>query len=171
MTDAILKRNGLLFGIVIGSIACLVQAISYAGGEAVYKSGFYGFFTIVTFWAIRIYQIISTKKELNNIISFKDCFKTLLISTSIGILFSVIFNYIFYNFISPEFKIEMNEFMNGKQFELYKLMGKTTSELNLILKNDNFSLENLIKGGLFSIIISSIFNLILSAIFKSKQSI
>ena len=168
MTDAILKRNGLLFGIVIGLVACLVQTISYAVGEALYKNGFYGFLTSLLFWGIRIYQITATKKELNNLINFKECFTTLLISTSIGILISLTFSYFFYNFISPEFKIEMNQFMNGKQFELYKLMGKSNTELNLILKNDNFSITNLIKGGLFSIIISSMFNLILSAIFKSK---
>jgi hypothetical protein len=58
--------------------------------------------------------------------------------------------------------------MNSKQLELFKAMGKTSSELNELLKNDNFSIGNLIKGGLFSIVVSSIFNLIVSAIIKSK---
>ncbi|MNL84442.1 hypothetical protein D3C87_2124050 [compost metagenome] len=58
--------------------------------------------------------------------------------------------------------------MNSKQLELFKAMGKTTSELNEVLKNDNFSIANLFKGGLISIVISSIFNLIISAIIKTK---
>jgi hypothetical protein len=168
MINEVIKKNGITFGIVIGIIACLSQVINYVGGEALYKSVLFGIFISLLYWAIRIYQAISTKKQLGNIISFKESFTTLLISTSIGILISVVFSYIFYNFIVPEFKPEMNNFMNSKQLELFKAMGKSTSELNELLKNDNFSIANLLKGGVFSIVISSIFNLIISAIIKSK---
>lgn len=168
MINEVIKKNGIVFGIVIGIIACLSQAVTYVGGETIYKSTFYGIFISLLYWGLRIYQAIVTKKDLGNTINFKDSFTTLLISTSIGILISILFSYIFYNFIVPEFKPEINNFMNSKQLELFKAMGKTTSELNEILKNDNFSITNLFKGGLISIVISSIFNLIISAIIKTK---
>ncbi|KUJ61808.1 hypothetical protein AR687_11365 [Flavobacteriaceae bacterium CRH] len=168
MINEVIKKNGITFGIVIGVVACLSQVITYVGGETFYKSTLYGIFISLLYWGLRIYQAIVTKKQLGNIINFKDSFTTLLISTSIGILISILFSYAFYNFIVPEFKPEINNFMNSKQLELFKAMGKTTSELNELLKNDNFSIVNLLKGGLFSIVISSIFNLIISAIIKSK---
>ena len=168
MINEVIKKNGISFGIIIGIVACLSQVIMYVGGEAIYKSTLYGIFIALLYWGIRIFQAITTKKELGNTINFKDSFTTLLISTSIGILISIVFSYIFYNYISPEFKPEINNFMNSKQLELFKAMGKTTSELNELLKNDNFSIANLVKGGLFSIVISSILNLIISAIIKSK---
>ena len=169
MINEVIKKNGITFGIVIGIIACLSQVIIYAGGETFYKSTLYGIFISLLYWGVRIFQAVNTKKQLGNIITFKESFTTLLISTSIGILISILFSYAFYNFIAPEFKPEINNFMNLKQVELFKAMGKTTSELNELLKNDNFSIGNLVKGGLFSIVISSIFNLIVSAIIKTKS--
>ncbi|MBF7090410.1 DUF4199 domain-containing protein [Flavobacterium sp. ALJ2] len=168
MINEVIKKNGITYGIIIGVVACLSQIITYVGGDNFYKNTLYGIFISLIYWGIKIFQVIITKKQLGNTINFKDSFTTLLISTSIGILISILFSYIFYNFVSPEFKPEINNFMNSKQVELFKAMGKTTSELNELLKNDNFSIGNLVKGGLFSIIISSIFNLIISAIIKSK---
>lgn len=168
MINEVIKKNGITYGVIIGIVACLSQTFVYVGGAAVYKSAFYGIAIWLLYWAIRTYQAITTKKQLGNVINLKDSFTTLLISTSIGILISITFSYILYNFIAPEFKPEINNFMNSKQLELFKAMGKSSSELNELLRNDNFSLINLVKGGLFSIVISSIFNLILSAIIKSK---
>lgn len=168
MINEVIKKNGITFGLIIGIVACLSQTFVYVGGSAVYKSSLFGIIIWLLYWAIRIFQVITTKKQLGNIINFKDSFTTLLISTSIGILISITFNYVLYNFIAPEFKPELNNFMNSKQLELFKAMGKSSSELNELLRNDNFSITNLIKGGLFSIVISSIFNLIISAIIKSK---
>ncbi|WP_417939818.1 DUF4199 domain-containing protein [Flavobacterium sp. RS13.1] len=168
MINEIIKKNGITFGLIIGIIACLSQTFVYVGGSTVYKSSLFGIIIWLSYWGIRIFQSIITKKQLGNIITLKDSFTTLLISTSIGIFISITFNYILYNHIAPEFKPEINNFMNSKQLELFKAMGKTSSELNELLKNDNFSIGNLIKGGLFSIVVSSIFNLIVSAIIKSK---
>ena len=168
MINEVIKKNGITYGLIIGIVACLSQTLTYVGGAAIYKSTVYGILIGLIFWGIRIYQAITTKKQLGNTISLKDSFTTLLISTSIGILISITFSFVLYNFIAPEFKPEMNTFMNSKQLELLKAMGKSSSELNELLKNDNFSIINLLKGGLFSIVVSSIFNLIVSAIIKSK---
>lgn len=168
MINEVIKKNGITFGIIIGVVACLSQTLVYTGGSAIYKSTLFGTLVWLLYWVIRIFQAITTKKQLGNIINFKDAFTTLLISTSIGILISITFNYVLYNFIAPEFKPELNNFMNSKQVEIFKAVGKSSSEVNELLKNDNFSIANLIKGGLFSIVISSIFNLILSAFIKPK---
>jgi hypothetical protein len=169
MINEIIKKNGITFGIIIGIIACLFQSITSILSGELYKNVFLGIIILVIYWLIRIYQAIITKKQSGNIISLKDCFTSLLISTTIGILISIVFSYFFYNHLSPELKPELNNYMNSKQLELYKAMGKSSSELNEILKNDNFSISNLIKGGLFSILISSIFNLLVSAFVKSKS--
>lgn len=168
MINEVIKKNGITYGIIIGVIACLSQTLTYVAGPAVYKSTVYGILIGIIFWGIRIYQALITKKQLENKISLKDSFTTLLISTSIGIFISITFSLALYNFIAPEFKPEMNTFMNSKQLELFRVMGKSSSELNELMTNDNFSINNLVQGGLISIVISSIFNLIVSAIIKSK---
>jgi hypothetical protein len=166
--NEIIKKNGITFGILIGLIAILKELLNYGFGSSFYKSPMAGIAFGLIFWLVRIYQAYDTKKKMKDIISFKECFTTLLISTSLGIFISLTFNFVFYNFIVMDFSVEFNEFMNESMVQLYKIMGKSFTELKEIASNDNFSILNLIKGGLFSIVVSSFFNLILAAIFKSK---
>ena len=166
--NEIIKKNGINFGIIIGLIAIIKELLNYGLGSTFYKSPVAGITFGLIFWIVRIFQANDTKKKMGNIISLKECFTTLLISTSLGIFISLVFNFVFYNFIVHDFKLVFNDFMNESMLQLYKIMGKSTSELKEIALNDNFSIINLIKGGLFSIVVSSFFNLIVSAIFKSK---
>ena len=166
--NEILKKNGITFGIIIGIIGIIKELLNYGLGSSFYKSPIAGIAFGLVFWLVRIYQGYDTKKQMKDIISFKECFTTLLISTSLGIFISLSFNYVFYNFIVLDFRIVFNDFMNESMVELYKIMGKTTSELKEVASNDNFSVLNLIKGGMFSIVVSSFFNLLVAAIFKSK---
>lgn len=168
--NEIIKKNGIQFGIIIGIVAILFQIIIYVSGEALYKNVYLGFLFTTLYWVIRIYQANKTKKDLHNTITLKEVFTTLLISTSIGILISVSFNYVFYNFIASDLKPEVNKFMNLKQLDIQKMFNKGNLDENQILNFDNFSFGNLFKGAIFSILISSIFNLILAAIFKTKTS-
>ncbi len=166
--NEILKKNGITFGIIIGIIGIIKELLNYGLGSSFYKSPIAGIAFGLIFWLVRIYQGYDTKKQMKNFISFKECFTTLLISTSLGIFISLLFNFVFYNYIVLDFRVEFNDFMNESMLQLYKIMGKPVSELKEIASNDNFSVLNLIKGGMFSIIVSSLFNLIISAIFKSK---
>lgn len=168
--NEIIKRNGIQYGLIIGSIAALSQVIIYVFGSDLFKSTVFGLLITLIYWLIRIFQASQTKKQMKNSISLKECFTTLLISTSLGILISIVFNYVFYNFIASDFKPVINEFMNASQLPMYKLMGKSESELSALAEADNFTILKLFQGGIFSILISSIFNIIVSAIFKSKPS-
>lgn len=168
--NEIIKKNGIYYGIIIGLVAVSFQVIIYATGNDLYKSTIAGLLVTLLYWSIRIYQSVAIKKQLKNLITFKEAFTALLISTTIGILISVVFNFLFYNFIATELKPEINDFMNSSQLEIYKILGKSSKQINDLMKNDNFSISNLFKGAIFSIVISSIFNLILAAIFKSKTS-
>ena len=168
--NEIIKKNGITYGLLIASVAVLFQLIIYISGQPLYKNATIGILIGLSYWIIRIIQASKVKKSLNNSITFKEVFTALLISTSLGILISTFFNYAFYNFIATDLKSEVNDFMNSSQAPLYKLLGKSSSEINELMKNDNFNFSNLFKSSVFSILISSIFNLILAAIFKSKSS-
>lgn len=168
--NEIIKRNGIQYGLIIGSIAVLSQVFIYVFGSSLFKSTIFGLSITLVYWFIRIFQASQTKKQLQNSISLKECFTTLLISTSIGILISIVFNYLFYNYFAIDFKPVLNEFMNSSQLPMYKLMGKSESELKELSTADNFTIMKLFQGAVFSILVSSIFNIIVAAIFKSKPS-
>jgi hypothetical protein len=167
--NEIIKKNGIKFGIIIGLLAIVFEVIKYLGGLAIYKIPVVGLVIGLVYWIIRIYQSSVIKKEFNNIISLKEVFTALLISTTLGILISILFNFVFYNFIVAEFKPELNDFMNSSMVELFKIMGRETNKIKELAENDNFSIINLGKSGVFSILFSSFFNLILAAIFKNKS--
>lgn len=169
--NEILKKNGVQFGFIIGFFAILLPIITYASGQPLYKNGYLGASVYVVYWTIRIIQANKTKKDLGNqTVSLKDIFTTLLISTTIGIIISTGFNYVFYNFIATELKIDLNEFMNLKQVEIQQVFNKGKIDKQMIMGTDNFEISILLRGAVFSILFSSIFNLILAAIFKSKTS-
>ena len=168
--NEIIKKNGINYGLLIGGIAVLFQLCIYITGLPLYKNALLGVLIGLCYWIIRIVQANKIRSQFNNEITFKEVFTALLVSVTTGIFISVIFNFTFYNFIATELKPEVNNFMNSSQVPLYKMLKKSSNEINELIKTDNFSFMNLFKGALFSILISSIFNLILSAIFKTKSS-
>lgn len=174
--NEIIKQNGIKFGIFLGIAGILAQVTTYILGSNEAVASFVGVIFWIVYLLIRIFQLITTKKQLNGIISFKESFTTLLICVTNGILISQLFTYLFMNHIDPVYGAELNKFMNEKaiqaSYEASKLMGvKINSvELKAIANNDNFSPLKILQGTAVAILISSVMNLILAAIFKSKTN-
>ncbi|WP_428224631.1 DUF4199 domain-containing protein [Flavobacterium sp.] len=168
--NEIIKKNGIQYGLIIASIAIFFQILTYITNIPFYKNMILGFTLIFIYWVIRIFLANKTKKDFKNSITFKEVFTTLFIASTLGIVISSLFNYVFFNFVAIDLGNEINEFMNNKMIESYKIMGKSKAELKEIGETLNFSFSSLFKTCLFSILISAIFNLILSAFFKSKSS-
>lgn len=169
--NEVLKSNGIKYGVITGIIAVLGQVLLYILGNESYKSPIIGIVLGIIYWIVRIFQSIDTKKQMKGIITFKESFTTLFICILIGISISSIFNYVFLNFIvESSYRDDFNTFLNLSKLELYKAMGKSSSELKEVATTDNFSIAEIGLASIFSIIVSSIFNLILAAIFKSKTN-
>ena len=169
--NEVLKSNGIKYGVITGIIAVLGQVLLYILGNESYKSPIIGIVLGIIYWIVRIFQSIDTKKQMKGIITFKESFTTLFICILIGISLSSIFNYVFLNFIvESSYRDDFNTFLNLSKLELYKAMGKSSSELKEVATTDNFSIAEIGFASIFSIIVSSIFNLILAAIFKSKTN-
>jgi hypothetical protein len=168
--NEVIKKNGIKFGILLGLAGILSQLVIYLSGGTELIATVTGVVFWVIYLVIRIFQLIYTKKELNNTITFKEAFTTLFICILNGILISQLFTYLLMNHIDIEYGKNLNEFMITKQVEASKLLGAKSSDLKEIASMDNFSISNLLKGTAMSLIISSIMNLILAAIFKSKST-
>ena len=175
--NEILKKNGIFYGYIIGLFGILSLIVVYIMGgvskENIITSGVISIIFWISFVVIRVIQCNKTKKEMNNIISFKEIFTTLTISVTVGIIISQVFAFVFLNFIDVEYGNTMNEFLNKQQLESAKAMkgifDYSKEELKEMKNANNFSIVKILQGTAFSIVISSIMNLILAAIFKSKQ--
>ncbi|OCB77914.1 DUF4199 domain-containing protein [Flavobacterium crassostreae] len=173
MVNEIVKKNGVSFGIITGVLSVLITTFIYVVDLKLFTSTWIGFASIAVYLVVGIILLIKTKKDLNGLFSFKDAFTTYFISAVIGILISVAFNIILFNFIDPAAKEIIKE--NTLKYliaTLQKFNTPTTAINEAITKlkeNDQFSIPELLKGSVFSILFSALFGLILAAFFKSKS--
>jgi hypothetical protein len=172
--NEIIKKNGISYGIITGVVGALITATIYAIDLKLFTAWWVTVLTISFYIIIAIVLLTKTKKELKGIFSFKDAFTTYFISAVIGILISVVFNIILFNFIDPSAKESIKEISIKYAVEMMQKFNAPSSAINEAVKkmqeNDQFSIFELLKGSAFSIVFSALFGLLLALIFKSKPS-
>jgi hypothetical protein len=174
MINEIIKRNGITFGITIGVIGALITATIYAIDLSLFISWWIGLLSIAISLTLNIILLSKTKKDLKGIFPFKDAFTTYFISAVIGIGISVLFNIILFNFIDPAVKDTLKELTIKFTMNMMQKFGAPAKAINEALaklkETDTFSVFELLKGSVWSIVFSAVFGLIMAAIFKSKPS-
>lgn len=172
--NEIVKKNGINFGIITGVISILVTTLMYTIDLKLFTSIWIGLLLIAFYIVIGIVLLSKTKKELGGAISFKDAFTTYFISAVIGILISVIFNILLFNFIDPSAKDAIKELSIKSTVEMMEKFDAPSASINETVKklqeSDQFSTFEQLKGSVFSMIFSAVFGIILAAIFKSKPA-
>lgn len=177
--NEILKSNGIKYGVILGCLGILMHLTIYLLGGITKENAITGTVINCIFWVgylvTRIVQCTTTKKQLNNVVTFKELFTTLTICITIGILMAQMFNYSLNNFIDVEYGKAMNEFMNEQQVVALNAMKSITDvsseDLKAASETDNFSIVKILQGSAMAFLFSSIMNLILAAIFKSKTNV
>ena len=171
--NEIIKKNGITFGFIFGLFSILLTTTLYTVDLKLFTSAWIGIVSVVISITIGVILITKTKKQLNNIISFKDAFTVYFIAAALGSVISTVFNYLLFNFIDPEAKETIKEITMKYTSDMMEKFGTPTAAINETMKKlaetDNFSLGNLSMGLAFSLVFSALFGLILAAIFKSKS--
>lgn len=171
--NEIIKKNGVTFGIVTGVVSILITSLIYIIDLKLFTAWWLGIINIIIYISIGVYLMVKTKKELNGVFPFKEAFTTYFISAVIGILLSVIFNIILFNYIDPGAKETIRELTIKFAVEMMEKFNTPKEAVDQAIRdmqaNDQFSVGQLLKGSIFSILFSAIFGLILAAIFKSKS--
>ena len=172
--NEIIKKNGVSFGVITGVVGALITTLIYSIDLKLFTAWWVTVISISSYIVIAIVLLSKTKKELKGIFSFKDAFTTYFISAVIGILISVAFNIILFNFIDPSAKEAIKEISIKYAVEMMEKFGTPSSAINEAVKklqeNDQFSILELLKSSVFSIAFSALFGLLLALIFKSKPS-
>ena len=171
--NEIVKKNGIFFGVVTGVISVLITTLIYI----IDLSWFTSFWMLIVMLAIYIViacvMLSKTKKELNGLMTFKQGFTTYFLSAVIGILISVVFNIVLFNFVDPGARETIKELSLESAVSMMEKFGAPQEEINkTILKmqdTDQFETVELLKGSIFSMLFSAVFGLIFAAIFKSKS--
>jgi hypothetical protein len=172
--NEIVKKNGITYGVITGLVSVLITTLIYTIDLNLFTSMWVGFGIILFYIIIGIVIVSKTKKDLKGVITFKEAFTTYFISALIGIIISVAFNIILFNFIDPAAKETIKELVIKSTVGMMEKFGTPTEAKNEAIKklqeSDQFSIIELLKGSIFSILFSAVFGLILAAIFKTKTS-
>lgn len=172
--NEIVKKNGVTYGVITGVVMVLLTTLIYTIDLNFYSSMWLGLSILLFYLTIGIVLLSKTKKELKGIFSFKEAFTTYFIAAVIGIIISVGFNIILYNFIDPAAKETIKEITIKSTAEMMEKFGAPAESINEAIKklqeNDQFSTTELLKGSIFNILFSSVLGLILALIFKTKTS-
>ena len=172
--NEIIKKNGIFYGIITGVVSALITTAIYSIDLNLFVKWWLGIIIFAVYITIGIILLSKTKKELKGIFSFKEAFTTYFISAVIGILISVGFNILLFNFIDPSAKDAINEIVIKYTDETMQKFGAPSSAINEAIKkmqeSNPYSTIELIKGCAFSIAGSALFGLLLALIFKSKPA-
>lgn len=172
--NEIIKKNGITYGIITGVVSALITTVIYSIDLELFTSMWVGFVSIALYTIISILLLSKTKKELKGIFTFKEAFTTYFIAAVIGILISVLFNIILFNFIDPSVKDTLKEMSIKYMAETMQKFNAPSSAINEAMKklqeSDPYSVVELLKNSIFSIAFSALFGLLLALIFKSKPS-
>lgn len=172
--NEVIRKNGILYGIITGLGGALITATIYAIDLKLFASWWVSLLSISFYIIIGVVLLLKTKKDLSGIFPFKDAFTTYFISAIVGILISVAFNIILFNIIDPSVKEVIKELSIRYAVETMEKFGAPSLEINETVKKlqeyDQFSISELLKGSVFNIVISAVFGLLLALIFKSKPT-
>lgn len=174
MINEVIKKNGITYGITLGVILALITATMYAIDLKLFVSGWIGATTFVIYLIIGIVVLTKTKKEINDIFSFKDAFTTYFITILIALSISTLFSILLFNVIDPEAKETISGYLIKYMAETLQKFGTPASAINEALakmkETSPFSTFEQLKGLVFSLALYSILGLILAAFFKSKTT-
>jgi hypothetical protein len=173
MINEIIKRNGITFGVLTGIISALITATIYAVDLNLFVSWWVGILSIIIYLVLGIVLLSKTKKEMNGLFVFKDAFTTYFICAVIGIAIGTAFNILLFNVIDPSAQDTLKEITIKNAVAMMQKFNSPAAAINEMIakmkENNPYSVVELLKGSVFSMVFSAIIGLIMAAFFKSKS--
>ncbi len=173
MVNEVIKKNGVTYGIVTGVILSLITALMYAIDIKLFIAWWTTLLSFSIFIIVPVIALFKTKKELNGVFPFKEAFTTYFITATIGVLISVAFKIVLFNFIDPSVKATLLDLTIKYLISTSEKFGVAASSLNDTISNlketDPYSIIEQLKGSVFNIFFCAILGLIMAAFFKSKS--
>lgn len=174
--NEIIKKNGINYGVIAGVVTILANLLVYLIDVKLTIEFLIYQLPLFLFYIIYAVVLLSkTKKQLNGIYSFKDAFTTYFIYAVVGMVISLIFSYVLFNFVDPQAAETIKEASIEKAVGFMQKMSVPVAEIEKAVtemqQQNTYSLVNLLKSSAFGIIFSIIIGLILALIFRSKPQV
>jgi hypothetical protein len=170
--DAILKKNAVNFGVIMGLLGILITVLMYVVDLKLFVNMWIGLGMLAMWIIIGCLLLSKVKREKQGLLSFKEGFTAYFVSALIGVLISTAFNIFLFNFFDTAARDAVTEHLLDMQVGMLQKFNASQEQINEAIVKIKESSQFSVKGQLFGIaqalVGAIIFGLILAAFFKSK---
>jgi len=173
MKDYILKN-----GLILGSISIILLVASYAIGVDFFLNDTWSIIKAILPYVVLIFLVIEYKKLVGGYVSYKETFTVTLGITVAGAFLSTFFSILLFNFIDPDFAVQLKEFTVEKlavqldqlpesnaMYSVMETLIEQTQEENI------YSISNQASALFYSLFFHIIFSAIIAAFIKKDKPI
>ena len=168
MKDYILKN-----GLILGSINIILLVSSYSIGVHFFLNDTWSIIKTFLPYLILIYFVIVYKKIVGGYISFKDTFTVTLGISFAGAFLSTFFSILLFNFIDPDFAVQLKDFTIEKLALQLDQLSESSSMYTILenlieqtQKEEIYSITNQASSLFYSLFFHIIFSAIIAAFIK-----
>ena len=173
MKDYILKN-----GLILGSISIILLVASYAIGVDFFLNDTWSIVKGILPYIVLIFLVIEYKKFAGGYISFKETFTVTLGITVAGAFLSTFFSIILFNFIDPDFAVQLKDFTVEKlavQLDQLPESNPMYSVMETLIEQtqeeDIYSISNQASALFYSLFFHILFSAIIAAFIKKDKPI
>ena len=173
MNDYILKN-----GLILGSISIILLVASYAIGVDFLLNDTWSIVKGILPYIVLIFLVIEYKKLVGGYISFKETFTVTLGITVAGAFLSTFFSILLFNFIDPDFAVQLKDFTVEKlavQLDQLPESNPMYSVMETLIEQtqeeDIYSISNQASALFYSLFFHILFSAIIAAFIKKDKPI
>ena len=167
------RKNSINYGLYLGLFLILATTIIYAIDLSLFTTMWVGCINLVIITAFGILATVKSKKLGGGFLTFRAAFTSFFITVLIGLLISIVYTMLLFNYIDPEAKAIMTENVIKVTVEMMRKLGAKAADINKIVsdmqKTDSFGTFAQLQGLAFNLVIYSIIGLICAAVIKRER--
>ena len=173
MKDYILKN-----GLILGSISIILLLASYAIGVDFLLNDTWSIVKGIFPYIVLIFLVIEYKKLAGGYISFKETFTVTLGITVAGAFLSTFFSILLFNFIDPDFAVQLKDFTVEKlavQLDQLPESNPMYSVMETLIEQtqeeDIYSISNQASALFYSLFFHILFSAVIAAFIKKDKPV
>jgi len=168
-----IKSSAINYGLYLGALLSLIIVAIYAIDLSLMVNMWLGIGLLLVVVGFGVVSVAKSKSILEGFISFKQAFSSYFITIALGLLINVVVSAILFNFIDPEaaeFIKEKTVEITIKMMEGFNAPAETIAEAVENIEGQNqYSVVNMLKSLVWSLVLQSIIGLIVAAIMKKTN--
>lgn len=168
-----IKSNSINRGLYLGGLLAAVTVLGYVLNMEMLVKWWLGILLLIVIIVFGIMSVGKAKGILEGFISFKQAFSAYFITVAIGILISVVFNIILFNFIDPEAAQQLQQQIIDNTINMMEGFGAPADaiaeQVDKMEAQNQFSVGTQLMSVAWQLVFQAVIGLIVAAIMKKSN--